>query len=271
MSQLHHARHAPSIPPAITLAQGRFGRYKKDNAQPIRQAETSGDELQELRQLREMLRSMTPEQAIQVIEFRRGLNAFEALAKREGALIVPNFVHDRILTETDYAFLSKNYPLYPVWTGTAVLYKPGGKPFGKRFVFSWREDDARYSVSYNVPHRFQGRKDCVLVVEHPDFELVPIGNNRFKFIASPDSVHLLDDFPPKPVPIGSLHYFPFDERFRIPAGTETSLSAYSRCLSRQNGGYIGLIARRYAGRDQSTVGLGLEPSSECGVALARLK
>ncbi len=195
MNQLHHARCASAEPPAIIMAQGRFGKYKKEDSHGIRQAEASGDEIQRLRQLREMLRGMTPEQAMQVMEFHKGLNVFEALtlAKREGALIVPNYVHDRILTETvDTAFLRS----YPVWTGTVVIYAAPGKAFRKRFVSSWEDEGARYSVSFDIPLQFRGKKDCVLVVEHPDFDLVSLGNNTYELrIFGESTIHLSGNLP----------------------------------------------------------------------------
>ncbi|MEW6035065.1 MAG: hypothetical protein AB1529_00490 [Candidatus Micrarchaeota archaeon] len=111
-------------------ASKRFGRYKPEDHATVRPAQLRGDELGHLRQKRELLRSMSPEQAMQVIEFHQGLNVFEALAlaKKERKILVPNYVLDRILTETDDAVFFGNYP---VWTGTAVVYEAPGRRLGK--------------------------------------------------------------------------------------------------------------------------------------------
>ncbi len=186
----HHA-------PTTLAADRRFGRFKKEDPHEVRQADVTGQSYAEqARKARQMLRSMDPEKVKQVIEFHRDLNFFQALAlaKQEGRLIVPNDVHDRILTETkdpeersslgdrdfnrsreicsteqtdrdrrsrDEQYLRQNYP---VWTGTLVIYEKPNAPFGEKVVFE--------GITFIFPEQFRGKINCALVVEHPDFELV---------------------------------------------------------------------------------------------------
>ncbi len=218
-------------------ADKRFGRYKSEVAQPVRQADVTGTELERLRARREMLRSMTPEKALQVIGFHKGLNFFEALelAKREGKLIVPNDVHDRILNETkDEGYFKENYP---VWTGTLVIYEKPDKPFGKKVNFGWRDDNSlKYSISFQVPEQFRGKTNCALIVEHPDFERVDLGNNKFEIRAT-DEFHLIEHFPKK-----SGLYMP-DAETKIPHGRKVKESSDAGYLLRSHKAYLGSLVR----------------------------
>ena len=153
-----------------------FGRYKHEIEKAVRQPDVTGQAYHEqVKRTREMLRSMTPEKALQIIEFHKGLNLFEALAlaQREGKLIVPNDIHDGILTKTtDQEYLKQNYP---VWTGTLVICEAPDKKFGEQVVSRWKDDnDVKCSISFTVPKQFRGLRNCALVIEHPDFEFVKI-------------------------------------------------------------------------------------------------
>ena len=152
-------------------ADRRFGKYGPMDSHEVRKPDVIGQSyLEQARKVREMLRSMKPDAVSQIIEFRKGLTAFEvlALAKTEGRLIVPNSVHDGILTKTkDEEYLKQNYP---VWTGTLVIYEAPDKPFGEQLVFG--------DITFQVPEQFQGKVNCALVVEHPHFEIRRISNYR---------------------------------------------------------------------------------------------
>ncbi|NYZ73657.1 hypothetical protein H0O00_00785 [Candidatus Micrarchaeota archaeon] len=208
MGNIQIAR-APAIRNAATVAMAnRFGKYGPMEEKAVRNVEVAGDELSYLRQRCEMLRSMTPEQAFSVIESHKGLNVSEALelAKREKKLIVPNDVHDRILTETDSRYVA--------WTGTAVIYEVPDKPFGEKVIFNWNVDNAQYTATFDVPQQFIGKTNCVLVVEYPDFGFVGLGDNRFQLKAAEGAVSLIEHFPKK-----SNEWYEYDERFRIPTGS----------------------------------------------------
>jgi hypothetical protein len=235
--------------PALTIAS-KFGRYGPMEEKTVRTAEVSGDELTYLRQRREMLRSMTLEQALQVIEFHKDSNVFEALAlaRKQGKVIVPNDVHDRIFTETDNE--------YRAWTGTAVIYEAPGMPFGEKVVYR--------NLEFEVPQQFIGKTNCALVAEHPDFELIPLGDNNFRLKAAEGSISLLERFPKK-----SYEWYEPDKKFRIPIGNPIAVDQSSRFLWRTKGEYVGLVARvcNLIDGGRRGVGLGGRPSGGFGVAL----
>ena len=205
-----------------------FKRFKPEVHQEVRQADVTGTEIERLRARRQMLQSMDPEQVKQVIEFHKGLNLFEAvaLAKREGKLIVPNDVHDRILTETkDEAYLRQNYP---VWTGTLVIYEKPDESFGKQVVFE--------GIAFNVPEQFQGKTNCALVVEHSDFDLISLGNNRYELkVTNETTVHVIEQFAKEDGWYLSDH--------GIPVGTKVVYSQDARYLVRLNSAVIYLLLR----------------------------
>src|SRR3989338_8600786 len=118
--------------PAVTRASDPFRRYGSMDKHEVRLPQVKGTELERLRQRRQMLREMDPETVKQVIEFHRELTLFEAfaLAKREGKIIVPNYVLDRIINETKHDELMQLCIIW-LWTGTLIVYEAPGKPFGK--------------------------------------------------------------------------------------------------------------------------------------------
>jgi hypothetical protein len=237
----------------------KFGRYGPMEEKAVRKAEVTGDELSYLRQRREMLRSMTPEQALQVIEFHEGLNAFEALelAKKQGKVIVPNDVHDRIFTETD--------KVYRAWTGTAVIYEKPDAPFKDKVVYAWKHGGMQYFVTFNVPQQFIGKTNCALVVEHPDFDLVSLGDNNFRLKADEGSLNLIEHFPKE-----THMWYAYDKKFRIPTGNPRNAEESRRRLWRTDGEHVGLVARvndYNLGYGREDVGLNGWPSLGFGVAV----
>jgi len=258
MGNVQLARASASQNAAVVAMAKGFGRYGPMEEKTVRTAEVTGDELSYLRQRREMLRSMTPEQALQVIEFHDGLNVFEAvaLAKKQGKIIVPNDVHDRILTEIDKD--------YTAWTGTSVIYEKPDTSFKDKVVYSWKHDDVQHSVTFNVPKQFRRKKNCALVVEYPDFEFASLGDNRFELKVAEGYVSLLEHFPK-----ASDKWYEYDERFRIPIGNPGDKGKSRRCLWRRDGGYVGLVARGGGGWDgvRRYAGLDGGPSGALGVAV----
>ncbi|NYZ73661.1 hypothetical protein H0O00_00805 [Candidatus Micrarchaeota archaeon] len=247
---------ATQMVPALSMAN-RFGKYKPMEEKAVRKVEVVGDELSYLRQRREMLRSMTPEQVLQVIEFHENLNVFQALelAKKEKKLIVPNDVHDRILTETKVE--------YSAWVGTAVIYEAPDAPFKDRVVYAWEDNEVEYATTFNIPQQFRGKTNCALVVEHPDFQFISLGDNKFQLKAAEGSVSLLEHFSNK-----SDEWYKYDKRFRIPTGTPKNKTDSTRWLWRQGNGYVGLVARGFGGYDvRRGVALDYAPSGAFGVAV----
>lgn len=242
MISLHHGNSVISTPLGSLSAARKFGMYKDVEPQGIRQAEVSGTEIQELRRKREMLLSMNPEQAQSVIAYHNGVDVIEALAlaKRQGRIIVPHIVHDRILTQTKED--ESGDVNYAVWTGTVVIYPENGKPFGERVVHCWTEEHKAisHSISLDIPARFRGKTDSALVIEHPDFDLKPeqLRENAYLLIADEGSIHLHERFP------AVDGEYAFDERYVIPAGSSVAENRdTSRTLRRQDGPYIGFVLR----------------------------
>src|SRR3989338_1323571 len=117
----------------VVQANGRFGRFAPEVHREVRQAQITGSELERLRQRRQMLREMTPEQLLQVIEFRHErLTFFDALElAKQGYLIIPHDINHKIVTKINNTeFCRKNYHR-PVWTGTIIVYEEPDTPFGE--------------------------------------------------------------------------------------------------------------------------------------------
>ena len=262
-----------------TRASDPFKRFKPEVAQPVRQADvTAQSYVERARKAREMLRSMDPEKVKQVIEFHKKLNFFQALAlaQREGKLIVPNDVHDRILTEASgEQYLRQNYS---VWTGTLIIYEAPDKKFGKNVVFSWDVNGVNYSISFKVPKQFRGLRNCALVVEHPDFEVVKIEVNpilrKFKSLLksmtySDYEIKLLEG-----ANIQLIENFAKENSWHltdngIPVGAKVDRSIDdSRYLWRIHRAYLGPVARvYYVGNDRwRDVILEVRPSGRRKVA-----
>ena len=239
MNSLQHASHGrkDSTSPAVLMARRRFGRFKPEERVSTRRADVSGDELQRLRDLRKMIRDMKPEDVLNMITVYPKLNVFEALAlaKREGALIVPNVIHDRILNETRNPDFFRNSS---VWTGTMIIYESPGKVFEETLVHVWKYDKVQYSISFNIPDKFRGNEGCALVVEHPDFDLVHIGNNHYELkVADENLIHLVDHFPS-----GGGEWCRCEELFGIPIGSSI-FDSDKRHLFRMSNSHIGLVFR----------------------------
>jgi len=259
MNHLQHVSHTgkDTIPSAVLMARSRFGRFKPEERASTRQADVSGDQIQRLRDLREMIETMNPEDVMNMITFYRNVTVFEALtlANREGALIVPNSTYDRILTETNNPVFLNNPP---VWTGTLVICEAPGRVFGETLVYAW-EHTVQYSISFNVPDEFRGQRNCALIVQHPDFDLLPTGPNSYRLnVTDVNMIHLIEKFP------STGGTYPYEEQFRIPVQS-TSSSNDQRWFWRVGGScYIGLVVRLDWSRG---VGAGYRASDVRGVAV----
>ncbi len=244
-SQVQLSSGLITVPPV--LAGGRFGGFRPDNEGPqqVRPSIISDlNELQKLRQLREMLRSMPPEAVLTHIEFYRNLTLFEAvaLAKSEGKLIVPNDVVDGILTKT-------KYPLPTARNGTLVIHEAPDQPFGEHII---QDGFSLDSVTFTVPTQFRGKTNCVLIVEHPDFDLHQLGDHTYQFVVPDESKLILA------------------ERFRknMAANPEQDFTTVTKYLWKGSKSYIGLLVRRVDwGRG---IGSTYGPVSTFDVALASL-
>ena len=263
--------------PAATRANDPFGRYSPMDKHEVRALKVEGTELDKLRQRREMLRSMDPERVKQVIEFHRDLTVFEALAsaKREGRLIVPRDVHDRILTETkDKEYFRENYP---TWAGTFIICEAPSEKFRDTVIFSFvSHAKLNYSMSFKVPKKFQGKRNCAIIGDYSDFELIDrelvassrdlskgqtdLGSNRYELkVVDERSVHRVKSFPEQ-----TGWYLTNNG---IPFGTEVDSSIKgSTHLWRSVGTYIGLLASGFYNQAPS-IGADSKPVVSFGAAL----
>ena len=221
----------------------RFSRYKEEEPHIVRQFDSTATAISDLRTKRKMLRVRDPEMAKTMIEVRRDLNFFEAveLAQKEGRLIVPHDVHDRILMETeDIEFLRRLYGAV-MWTGTIIIYEAPDKSFKDKVIFGWEDNNVVYSISFTVPEQFRGKINCALLVEHPDFELISLGNNNYELKVDEWNVHQIERFPTKKD--GWYRY----NKFRIPVGKKVAYREDNtiRYLWRDSNSYIGLLGRGY--------------------------
>lgn len=163
--------------------------------------------------------------------------------------------YDRILTETNNPVFLNNFT---VWTGTLLIYEAPGRAFGETLVYAW-EHTVQYSISFNVPDEFRGQRNCALIVQHPDFDLVPAEGNSYKLIVTDvNMIHLIEKFP------STGGAYPYEEQFRIPVQS-TSSSNDQRWFWRVGGScYIGLVVRLDWSRG---VGAGYRASDVRGVAV----
>ncbi len=268
MRGLSNGQCALGSEPIRLAADRQFGRYKPESSQEVRKPNVTGQSYAEqVKRTREMLRSMDPEKVKQVIEFRQDLNFFQALAlaQREGKLIVPNDIHDRILTETkDEQYLRQNYS---VRTGTLVIYEKPDKKLGKEVVYSWKDiyTKVNYSISFSVPEQFQGLVNCALIVEHPDFEIrrlrvrknpkdllnranrilkdlpegqTDLGNNNYE-IKPLGEIRLIENFPTH----SQRWWYNIGPETKIPIGKPVKESKDARYLWRLDRAYIGSVGR----------------------------
>ncbi len=254
------------IVPGFVRSNDPFGRYIREDAQPVRQLDaTAQSYVEQVKRTREMLRSLDPEKVKQVIEFHKKLNFFEALAlaQRGGKLIVPNDVHDRILTKTkDHVYLRANYP---VWAGTLIIYEGPNKPFRGEVIFSWEHNKVQYSISFQIPKQFRGLTNCALIVEHSDFELINLKDNKYELkLLEGANIRLIENFPRK------NDWYDPDPETKIPQGEPVRDSKEARHLWRSYKAYLGPVARVYddSGYDNGrSVSLYGRPSGLLRVAL----
>jgi hypothetical protein len=261
MNGLVVAKGADARVTALAMAN-RFKRYNPENEQIVRKADVQCDELTHLRQKREMIRSVKPEDAAFMMEFHDDMSIFEALdlAKGEGRIIVPNDVHVAIAARGRKT--ASGY--WATWTGTFIAYEAPDVPLGDRILGGWMAlIGARvegFEIGFGVPVEFRGKTNCALVVEHPDFELVDLGGNRFEVRSLEGSVSLVEAFPAE-----NNVYYECDARFGIPAGARSGVDT-SKYLARADGAHCGFV-----GYGPSDMGSGISvnqmPNHKYGVAL----
>ncbi len=159
----------------------------------------------------------------------------EALAKADeaGAVIASNKRLSKAIIGSDgWQSISE---VFACWSGTMAAYDKPDQKLGKTIEHTDSETGTRYM--FPVPEEHQGKKNIVLVAEHPDFTLEKDGNAR---IVQAKEVGVVSGFP---VASGNWHFG--DPKYDIPTGKKVDGSdEAARCLWRI-GKRVGLVARVY--------------------------
>ena len=168
---LSHVLHASDI----------FRRFSPEVAQSVRRPDiTNQSYLEQAKKARQMLREMKPGQVLQMIEVHKDLEFVDALelAKRENKIIIPNYAAAKILEILRYQENDPR-PSFMLWSGTLIIYEKPDEPFEDKIVFTWQHASIYYTIVFDIPEQFRGKRNCALVVEHPDFVLTKIDDNHF--------------------------------------------------------------------------------------------
>ena len=188
-----------------------------------------------------------------------GVPMVEALSKADGgnAVIASNMRLSKALggstSEVGWEGL-RILGALSAWTGTMTGYAKPGVEFGATIEC----EDTIYGHIKNtvvkyifpVPQEYQKIKNGILVVEHPDYSLVPDGPNRF--VVNAAKVKLLEKFPAKNgwyfpdevhgIPVGSP--LMQDQLLQVPCWCSQEDSLKVRSLTRSEAsGRVGLVVR----------------------------
>jgi hypothetical protein len=184
-----------------------------------------------------------------------GVPMEEALQRADeaGLVIASNKRIDRALYSSE-GWKSKVWKsiidAFPLWTGTLVAYEEPGVRFGKTFEWSDYPDRHRYVL--DVPEEHQGKKNVVLVAEHPNFTVEQDGMTRI--------IHAKEVGIVAKVPSNTGGWYSGDPVYSIPSGEQVDKrSDAARIIVR---GYRGI---RLAVRGYSDFAGYIDP---CGVSIS---
>ena len=123
---------------------------------------------------------------------------------------------------------------FPCWSGTMAAYGKPDQALGKTIEFS--EGGIRYI--FPVPENHQGKRNVILVAEHPEFTLVKDQND---WIVQATSVAAVEHFP-----ASKKNWYLGDPEHDIPHGQALAIERRqprsARLLFRSDR-YVGLVAR----------------------------
>lgn len=166
---------------------------------------------------------------------RKGVLMEEAIQKADeaGLVIAPNRRLSKALVGSDeWKSIRK---VFACWSGTMTAYDRPDRPLGDVIEYT----EARNGIKYvfPVPKEHWGKKNVILVVEHPNFTLVKHGKER---VVQATEVDAVENFP-----TSRMGWFHCDPKHGIPQGNKAdSLNPDSRCLFRDKK-RVGLAARDY--------------------------
>jgi hypothetical protein len=119
------------------------------------------------------------------------------------------------------------------WSGTMTAYDKPDQRLGKTIVYDVPKSEIRYV--FPVPEEHQGKKNIILVAEHPEFSLVKDGNDR---IIQATDIGAVERFP-----LAMYGWYLADPRYGIPHGdTANDGRKTARYLARREK-RVGLVVR----------------------------
>ncbi len=153
------------------------------------------------------------------------------------------------------------YEVFACWTGTMTGYEKPDQKLGKTIEYVDPETGIRYV--FPVPEEHQGKKNVLLVAEHPDFTLETDGDTR---IVRAEEVGAVSEFPAAP-----YYWYLGDAKYDIPTGEKVDSDDQAARYLWRIAKRVGLVARGYyddwRGMLKRLVGLAYTPSVPLGVVM----
>ncbi len=149
---------------------------------------------------------------------------------------------------------------FPCWSGTMAAYDKPDKKIGKTIVYVDPGTGTRYV--FPVPEEHQGKKNIVLVAEHPDFTLEIDAKTR---IVHAKQVGVVSKFP-----VQSHNWYVGDPKYGIPTGKKSDADNEAARYLWRIEKRVGLVTRGYAGSwcAFSRRGVGLDDGPSLGFGMA---
>ncbi len=140
-------------------------------------------------------------------------------------------------------------------------YEKPDQKLGKTIEYVDSETGVRYI--FPVPEEHQGKKNVVLITEHPNFTLETDGKTR---IVQAKEVGMVSEFP-----VASENWYLGDQKYDIPTGKKVDGNNEAARYLWRIDKRVGLVARGYDGNwdggDRRSGGLDDRPSEALGVAI----
>jgi hypothetical protein len=149
--------------------------------------------------------------------------------------------------------------VFTCWSGTMAAYDKPGQKLGK--MIEYTDPLTRKKYIFPVPEEHQGKKNVILVAEHPDFTLERDGKTS---IVQAKKVGIVEEFPV------SNNYYLADPKYGIPTGEKVDyFNPEGRLLARVRK-WVGLVAcknENWTGHPKQLVYVDKQPSDWFGAAI----